>query len=391
MRLIIFIISTIFLTAGTTALAQSSLEGLPSGRWEIRKVKKNTKSNFEARKPSSEAAVEPPPEPTKDPEKKPDAEIAKDSIQVQVNEPNKTNNQENSPDTSNSFVLEKPKEFKQIVDANTTETQLEEPGFYEQFESLFSGSKDKIKLLYLNKLHSQDIRRNRVEVEFSPTLIYNESKSNYSFRSYQTFFEAAKLKANVWFTPTLGVSSQILISVGADLDDANQTRVATHYENLDLSFNFRRFFGVSREVNSMEISLLLSDYSTKVSKESTLHPRLKSVGFGLGLKARVPTSENFSWVFGGNFYPQLQHSESATAVNINSGDSDTNLRMGLDVGGEWTFSRRGAMIIDFAVSSEKNIFSGNVNLPDTDTGLSPKNVGVANTLYMFNLGYRWGH
>jgi len=141
----------------------------------------------------------------------------------------------------------------------------------------------------------------------------------------------------------------------------------------------------------LEFSVLYSDDNFNVSKDSVSHPRLKSSGLGVGLKARFPTSLNYAWVIGGNFFPRLQHSESATAVDINSGSTEENIRVGFDFGGEWKFSRHSQMIWDLGVSSERNLFSGSASLPDPSTGSTPSNVSVTNTMYMLNLGYRWGH
>jgi hypothetical protein len=105
----------------------------------------------------------------------------------------------------------------------------------------------------------------------------------------------------------------------------------------------------------------------------------------------MPSSHNYAWVFGGSFFPRLQHTESQTGINLQSGAAGESIRIGLDLGGEWKFTRESQMIWNLAVSAERNIFTGAANLVDPETSLTPSNVGVTNSLYMFSLGYRWGH
>lgn len=371
-----FLISIIFsfgiLICGTTAVAQSSLEGFSTGRYEIHKSTKSRKLS------SVDQEV---PKPVVNVAEKVTAAPATDKGAAVIDK--KIADDKASVDKK---ITEEKKESTSDSEANA-----EEPSISEQAESLFFNRAEKVYEYYRQEIHADDIRNNKIEVEFAPILGYNNSSSNYSFREYKSFFEALKLKANVWLTPLIGISGQILFSFGADIDDANRSKLSTKYEYLDLSLNFRKFFGVSRKANSLEFAVLYSDNAFNTSKDSTLHSRLKSNGFGVGLKARFPTSISYAWTVGGTFFPRLQHSESATAVDVSSGSADENARIGFDVGGEWKFSRHSQMIWNLGISSEKNLFTGKASLPDSSTGVTPSNVSVTNTMYLMNLGYRWGH
>lgn len=394
--------SITILTSGLPALAQSSLEGFSTGRYEIHKSSKSTKSS---RNPASVDGDDSKPVTDSDgmkvrlltpaqlaAEKSAEAKKVADAEAKLLAEKQLAEKTAQETKLANDKkLLEEQKAKNLAAGSEVSEAASEEPTISEQAESLFSSKAEKVYDYYRQEIHPDDIRNNKLEVEFSPVLGYNDSSSNYSFREYQSFFEALKLKANVWLTPLIGLSGQILFSFGADVSDGNHTKVATKYEYLDLGLNFRKFFGVSRKANSLEFSVLYSDNSFKVSNDSTLHPRIKSSGVGFGLKARFPTSVGYAWTLGGTFFPRLQHSESATAVNVSSGSSDENIRLGFDVGGEWKFSRHSQMIWSLGVSSEKNLFTGAASLPDPSTGLTPSGVSVTNTMYLLNLGYRWGH
>lgn len=385
---ILFSFSIAAILWSSFALAQSSLEGFTSGRYEIHKATKSTKKKIrhvaseeeESEKPvtdgdgvkvrlltPSQLAAEKAEEEKQAAADKKAQEIAANKIAVPA-----------GPVAPVEKSVDKPEDTP-------------EPSISEQAESLFSANPEKVYDYYRQEIHPDDIRNNKVEVEFSPVVAYNDSKSNYSFRNYQSFFEAMKLKANVWLTPLIGVSGQFLFSFGADVDDGSSSKVATKYENLDLALNFRKFFGLSRKANSLEFAVLYSDNNFKVSNDSVSHPRSKSSGFGVGLKGRFPTSDSYAWTVGGTFFPRLSHSESATAVNVSSGSSDENIRIGFDFGGEWKFSRHSQMLWNLGLTTEKNLFTGSASLPDPSTGVTPTNVSVTNSLYMFNLGYRWGH
>lgn len=362
------------MTFANISYAQVGLEGFSSGRYEVRKSTKNPK----LRKPTSEADL-----------------VTEKEVVVQKSETS-TAVAPAATATTTTVTTATAKEVVTIAPvvapspAPVVETQ--EPTISEQAESLFSSKAEKIYDFYRVQVHPDDVRNNKVELEITPVLGYTDSQSNYSYRDYQSLFNALKLKTNVWFTPSIGVSGQMMFSLAADMDSVqDSSRVPTKYEFMDLGLNLRRYFGVSRLSNSMEFSLLYSDNKVNVDAETTSRPRLKTSGVGLGLKARIPVSEVYAWTLGGSFFPRLQHNESQAGADIKSGTSAENIRIGLDVGGELKFSRESQIIWNLGLSTERNTFDGTASLPDPQTGDTPKNVSVTNSLYMFSLGYRWGH
>lgn len=350
----------------STSYAQVGLEGFSSGRYEVRKTKPTH------RKPTSESSTET----TTSTAVAPSAAA--------------TTTTTSATSSSTPAVATTPAPAVATTPAPAPEAQ--EPSITEQAESLFSSKAEKVYDFYRAQVHPDDVRNNKVELEVTPVIGYTDSQSNYSYRDYQSLFEALKIKTNVWFTPLIGVTGQLMFSLAADMDSVSgSSRVPTKFEYLDLGINFRRFFGVSRLSNSMEFALLYGDSKVNVESDNTSRPRLKTGGFGMGLKARVPTSESYAWTFGGSFYPRLQHSETETGANIKSGNSDENIRLGVDLGGEFKFTRESQLIWNLGLSTERNTFDGTASLPDPHTSTTPDNVSVTNSLIMFSLGYRWGH
>jgi hypothetical protein len=374
---------SIFILVGLSSfavntMAQSSLEGFSTGRYEIRSSKKS-------RKPASEESTV---------DKSVEAAPAVATPAPVVTHSKKSPVVEATPAATPIVVEEKtvPKEAMPVVKAPDAESLAKEPGIRTQAESLFNDGAQKVYEFYKEQIHDDDVRNNRLEIEVAPTAVYNDSSSNYSFREYQSYFNALKVRANVWLTPLIGVSGQILFSLAADVDSVNDhSRIGTKYEFMDIGLNFRKFFGMSRKANSLEFSILYNENKMTPATDNTSRAKLTSNGLGVGLKARLPTSFTYAWVLGGSFFPRLKHDEGETGIAINSGSMEESARIGVDLGGEWKFDRESQLIWNFGLSSERNVFDGAASLPDPSTGTTPNNVSVTNTLYMFSLGYRWGH
>lgn len=377
----IFTIVAVVQLGALKSLAQSSLEGFQTGRYEMHK------STKKSRQPSSVT------------EGAPAAPVSKeDDLKVSLKKSDeKTSKVVESETEKLPAKIEKPVEPVAVVvppvAPKTEATEAVEPGIGEQAQSLFSNQAEKIYEFYREQVHPDDVRNNKLEIEFAPVAIYNDSSSNYSFRNYNSYFNSVKLKANLWFTPLIGVSGKFMFSMGADVDanDGSNSREAAKYEFVDLGINFRKFFGTSRKSNSLEFSVLYADDKVKLPSDATGRVNIKSSGIGLGLKARLPASASYAWTVGGSFFPRLQHRESEAGAAVSSGASEENTRMNFDFGGEWIFSRESQLIWGLGVTAERNLFDGAATAPDPSTGATPSNVSVTNSLYMFSLGYRWGH
>ncbi|MEK2689528.1 hypothetical protein [Bdellovibrio sp. GT3] len=365
---------------GSTSYAQSSLEGISTGRYEVRKNSAPTKLNRNPAQAVPEVSVT--------------LKEDKTAAAVVEAEPAVSPTQKAVVATSapapEAVVAAAP---AASITPVPTAVPTVEPSITDQAEALFSNKADKIYDYYAESVHPEDVRNNRLEVEISPLAVYNDSQSNYSFRDYQSFYNALRFKANVWLTPLIGVSGKFVFSLGSDVDsmEADASRVAVKYEQLDVGLNLRKYFGNSRKANSLEFALLFSDNKMKPPTDAVNRVGISTSGFGLGMKMRVPSSVDYAWVYGGSFFPRLQHTEQGNVSNISSGSVAENSRLALELGGEWRLSRSSQILWGLEASAEKNMFDGSATVPDPSTGTTPKNVSVTNSAYVFSLGYRWGN
>lgn len=269
----------------------------------------------------------------------------------------------------------------------------QEPTITQQAQSIFAADPEKVLDFYQAQFDEKDSRRNKVEISFAPSYVTNESSSNYSFRDYRSVFTGMNLGANVWLTPAVGIGGNFMFSLGADTsgDAVTGTRSPARFEFLDAGLKFRQFFGFSPTSKSVQFDVLYSDYKMNVNADDAYRAKLKSSGLGLKMTLRLPSSNDVAWLVGGSFYPRLQHTESKAGVEVNSGNNTENVRMGVQLGSEIKLSRESLIFYEASMSSEKNLFDGTAKTADPATGLTPKNVSVTNTFYLFSLGYRWGN
>ncbi len=379
----------VFALMSSTSFAQSSLEGFSTGRYEVRKT---TTSAKKTKRNPAQAAGE-----ASDTKKSETEETAAATAAAAT-----TASQASATAAAVATVVTTPAPAPTTtpvqaaasvpVPPKAEAAPAVEPSIGAQAEALFTNKADKIYDYYAETIHPDDVRNNRLEVEISPVAVYNESKSNYSFREYQSFYDALRFKANVWLTPLIGVSGKFMFSMTSDIDamEADKSRVTARYEFMDFGLNFRNYFGNSRKANSLEFSVLYSEDKMNTPSDAANRIRIKTSGFGLGLKARIPSSVDYAWVLGGSFFPRLQHSETTTSSGVNSGSVEDNSRLGVEFGGEWRLSRSSQLLWGLEATAERNMFDGPASQPDPSTGTTPNNVSVTNSFYMFSLGYRWG-
>ena len=201
------------------------------------------------------------------------------------------------------------------------------------------------------------------------------------------------LGANVWLTPAMGIGGNFLFSLGADTsgDAVSNERSPARYEFLDAALKFRQFFGFSPTSKSVQFDVLYSDYKMNVNADDVYRAKLKTAGLGLKMTLRIPSSADVAWLVGGSFHPRLQHTEAKAGTDIGSGNSTEHVRVGLSLGSEIKLSRESQIFYEVSAMSEKNLFEGPAKVADPATGMTPKNVSVTNTFYLFSLGYRWGN
>lgn len=296
---------------------------------------------------------------------------------------------------STTTTLKTPEDSSSTTTTTTTTTLPPppvEPTVVEQVKELVSDNEQPLIEAYKEQIHPDDTRLNQLEIDIAPGVIANNSKSNYSFRSYNTFSPKMSIAGKLWMTPFLGVYGQYLTSIGADVssDPGTNSRTLAQHEIAEFGFDVRKFFGMSRKSNSFQYGLFYSEYRFTIPSDETHRTRIRSSGLGLRMFARVPVAPGYSWIFGGKIIPRVQHQEQSTGISLSSGGSAESSRVDFSLGGEFKFVRQSQIIWDLTVSHEKNQFSGEGNITDPETGQKPKGVSVDNTLTIFSLGYRWG-
>lgn len=348
-------------SVSSPALAYLGLEGFSSGRYEVRKEPKKTREPSSLVMPAVPAVpkkVKSDPEPVRSKEELRSVAVAAD---------------EEPTEESSAAIIE--------------------PSINEQIRGLFTDDLERVHRFYKQHISPEDPRNNRVEIDVLPLFSYVDSQSNYSYRQFQSFYSAMKIKSNVWITPRVGLTGSILFSLAADVDsgNSNNSRVPATFETIDLGLSTRTFFGTTPLSSSMEFAVLYSDSKMTVPSDNVARPRLKSQGLGLAVKARIPISAKYASTTTGSLFPRLQHTESVTGLSIRSGAPTESIRLGVDVGGEWMFERQSQILWNLGVVAERNVFDGPASTPDLNTGLTPSNVSATSATYSFTLGYRWGH
>jgi hypothetical protein len=270
--------------------------------------------------------------------------------------------------------------------------EIEEPTLSEQFNSLLNKESNSTLDYYNERIHPQDIRNNRLEMDVHAIYTDIKARSNYSYRQFGTQFAGFDLGTNVWITQGLGITSRISYSIAASIpnESASNTNSLAKFEDLEFGLKFRRFFGVSRRANYFETNLILLDSKLNVLADDSQRMRTKTNGLGLLLSIYVPTAPQWTHHLSVLFAPRLAHSESSTGVEAFSGSPGDSTRMGLVIGSELKFSRENQVLLDFGIYSEKNQFTGFTGMPDQNTNSFLNNTAVTTTTSVLRMGYRWG-
>lgn len=295
-----------------------------------------------------------------------------------------------SSELGKSLFSEPPPPAK--AEAPADDIEVQQPSMTDQLRGMVLGQDQPIVEAYKERVHPDDVRLNRIEIDIASGVFSNHSQSNYSFREYNSTAPQLKVGAQFWFTPFLGIYGDYMMSLGADVagDPVTRSRVAAHHEWTEIGLDFRQFFGMSRKANSVEFGFHFSEYKLGVPSDDSDRVQLKSTGIGLHLSSRIPVAPSYAWILGGKLMPRVQHKEIETGVAASSGTSSESSRVDAFVGGEFKMSRQNQILWNLTSSFEKNQFQGTASLRDPSTGAEPRNVSVTNTVVVLSLGYRWG-
>jgi hypothetical protein len=270
--------------------------------------------------------------------------------------------------------------------------EIQLPPVLDQVKSVFTGEPPEQIAEYIERVHPDDQRLNRIESAFFSGVMSNESRSSYSYRSYSVSSPIFGFDGRLFLNPFLGLRASYLTTLAGDVDGGPTagSRLPAKHENLELAIDMRRYFGLSRRAISIDYGFHFFNNTFSVSGDNTSRVGLRSSGLGFHFNSRFPVAPSFSWILGGKFAPRFSHQESMTGIALSSGDAQESSRFGIVVGGEFKFSRSSIFECKLSWTMDKHVYTGTASHADQNTGQTPNGVGVVNNFGILSLGYRWG-
>jgi len=265
-------------------------------------------------------------------------------------------------------------------------------GLFQHARDLVIGGSPKDLNEYRNFLSPDDERRNMIELQVAPIMLYNDSNSSYWYRSYSTFSPGFYVKPEIWFTHLFGLTVSYKKTIGASIngDHTGTGQIAVTQEWLTAGLQFRRYFGLRERAPSFTFGLEYREYNFKVPADEALRIKIKSTGPRMTAKTKVPSSARYTWIYDLEVTPYTKQSESGSNFVHQSGTGSDTFGYGLGIGGEYKMDRGSRMYYRFSYFLERTLFSGAATRVDPNSGTTPENVPVNNSFTMFELGYIWG-
>ncbi len=319
-------------------------------------------------------------------------------------------NQEGRPTTQHSptpkisndekVSLPLPEDRKGIPDPVTSEApktnapppkqESKDMGFTDRVSDYLLGGEDARS--YSDQLDEGDPRRNVVELDIAPALIYNDSSSNYWYRSYSNFSPAFSAAMKFWLSPFFGIHTHFLSSLSGDVVASTDGSIVSdmNHQWFDFGIRFRKIFGPSLRSPTLIFGIDYQEYQFNVPPTDMWRVRLQSNGVQLSMEALLPSKKGRFWILGLNFAPILTHSEIATGIALQSGSHPSSASLGIVVGKKYMFSRTHQIFWRLSHSIEKVHYSDSASLPDPITNTTPQGVSVTNGITFFKFGFQWG-
>ncbi|HVK60893.1 MAG TPA: hypothetical protein VM432_05055 [Bdellovibrionales bacterium] len=236
-------------------------------------------------------------------------------------------------------------------------------------------------------------RRVLMEISVAPGYLYNASESSYSYRNYNTSAPTIAAEARVWFNPSIAVQTSYLGTLSSSVSDSRDgsRSVAAAQQWFTAGLRARGFVGVSRMAPSLSAGIDYMEYEFRAPSDAQTRAKLKSSGIRVSVDADVPANPYRSWTLGFSVAPKLQHRESKTEIDFQSGGNVDATQVGMSLGTNIRFDATSMMFLKLSHVVEKDLFSGPATLADPVTGVAPSGVSVTNSFTMIQLGYTWGN
>lgn len=242
-------------------------------------------------------------------------------------------------------------------------------------------------------------KRNRLEILLSPTWIYNDSVSNYSYRTYATSFSAVNLGTRIWLSNSIGASGSIYFSNAASLpgNAATNSRVTARYELVDVGFLYRQIDQEKNDqvdsiaqIESLQLGLLYTSWILSVPGDNSSRLQLGSAGLGVSVTKFFLGSRGTIHGLTGSYFPRLNVSETKTNLDASSGSSGEHSRIGMRWETQYFLESGNAMVLGLQGVIEKNQFEGSATKIDIEKGSTPSNVSIQNNFLFLSFGFLWG-
>lgn len=276
-----------------------------------------------------------------------------------------------------------------VAPAPATAVEETPPPVTQQVRDLFLGEQEEINE-YRTKIHSQDPRKNVVQISFAPGYYFNNSQSTYSYRRYNSNGPAMGLGMNLWLTPFFGIHTKYFTNMSSSIRSGGTNMVPTDVQSLEAGIRFRKHFGTSRKSSHLSWGLDYTDAVNKIGKDATTAIGRRSAGLGVALEAVVPVTNGYAHTIQVNAYPRLKHNEITTGATVKSGVKAETNGIGFGLGGQWTLDRHNQVFWKAQYTIERNLFKGAASAVDPHTGATPEGVSVTNTTGVIYFGFSWG-
>lgn len=236
---------------------------------------------------------------------------------------------------------------------------------------------------------SQELNQPRLEFSIGSILVSHKSESNYSYRDYETKLQALQLQGRFWVSSKVALEGQIINSLNGSIADSkvNQTQAPYGLEEMKLSALQQEEFSLG---NRTRFSLSYIDSKHGVSSKAQAKLGYQSSGLGFGFQFHTNESPQHLLIFSADLYPRLSHKENSGTTSVSSGSAPQSSRVDLGFGGEYHLNPRSVFIWGLDLNYTKNLFEGPASASDPITSVTPQNVSVDQSSFIFKLGYRWG-
>ncbi len=245
---------------------------------------------------------------------------------------------------------------------------------------------------YENWLSEEDPRRNTIEIEVAPGMMYNASNSNYWFHQHFSASPSFEAGFQVWFLSNFGIKTSYTSSFGASIDAsvANKDALEVEHHFFSAGLRYKKIFGLSKTSRTFIFGIDFDNYQFEVPGDATQRIKLNTQGLKLSVETILPEDASTAWVVGAEFLPSLAREEKATGISVDSGNDLKTFALGLSVGKKYSLTRKNQFFWKLYHRVENSIYGGTASAVDPVTSRTPAGVSVQNSTTLFQFGFLWG-